>query len=84
MHAWWVAYIQWFTFSLKNNSGKLNCVADTMSRWGTVMVTVKGEVIVFECLKDLNEEDEYFSDVWRRCNMSQPVLEMHTHEGYVF
>lgn len=63
MHAWWVAYIQWFTFSLKHNSGKLNCVADALSRWAMLLVTMKAEVTGFECLKEFYEEDEDFGNV---------------------
>jgi hypothetical protein len=58
MHARWVSYIQWFTFSLKHKSGKLNCAADALSHRATLLITMKAEVTGFECLKELNEEDE--------------------------
>lgn len=63
MHAWWVAYIQRFTFSLKHNSGKLNCVADALSRWAMLLVIMKAKVTRFECLKEFSEEDEDFGNV---------------------
>jgi hypothetical protein len=60
MHARWVSYIQWFTFSLKHKSDKLNRVADTLSRRATLLVTLQADITGFECLKKLFETDEDF------------------------
>jgi ribonuclease HI len=84
MHAWWVSYIQRFTFFLRHKSGKLNHVADALSRRATLLITMKAEMTRFECLKELYEEDEDFGETWKRCKAGQPVSEIHIQEGYLF
>jgi hypothetical protein len=84
MHARWVSYIQWFTFSLKHKSGKLNRVADALSRRVTLLVTLQANITEFECLKKLFETDEDFGEIWKLCTSGTPVPEMHIQEGYLF
>ena len=63
MHAWWVSYIQRFTFSLKHKSGKLNWVGDALSHRATLLVTLQTDITGFECLKELFEMNEDFVEI---------------------
>ncbi|XP_057479195.1 uncharacterized protein LOC130766548 [Actinidia eriantha] len=85
MHARWVAYIQRFTFSFKHKPGKLNKVADALSRRAGLLTVVCNEIIGFEYLKDLYADDEDFKEDWERCNSGVPTKgEFQIHEGYLF
>jgi hypothetical protein len=84
MHAQWVSYIQRFTFSLKHKSRKLNWVANALSRQVTLLVALQADITGFECLKELFETDEDFSEIWKLCTSGTPIPEMHIQEGYLF
>jgi hypothetical protein len=77
MYAWWVSYIQQFTFTLKHKSKKLNRVADALSRRATLLITMKAEVIGFECIRELYEEDEDSVETWKLCKAGQPISKIH-------
>ena len=63
-HASWTAYLQQFTFVIKHQSGKLNKVADALSRRHALVSTLQVSVLGFESLADLYPTDPYFSSVW--------------------
>jgi hypothetical protein len=84
MHARWVSYIQWFTLSLKQKSGKLNRVVETLSHRAKLLVTLQADITRFECLKELFETNEDFVEIWRRFFTRTPAPEMHIQEDYLF
>ena len=63
-HASWTAYLQQFTFVIKHQSGKLNKVADALSRRHALVSTLRISVLGFECFADFYPTDPYFSSVW--------------------
>ena len=67
MHAWWVAYIQRFHFTLKYKSSVINKVVDVLSRQASLLTTLRTKVIEFDCLKELYKNDEDFGDILGKC-----------------
>ena len=60
MHARWVAYIQRFHFTLKHKSSVANKVVDALNKRASLLPTLRTEVVGFDFLKELYENDEGF------------------------
>jgi len=84
IHARWVSFIQRFTFFLKHKARKLNKVVDALSRRVALLLTMRAEIIGFDCLKEMYVEDEDFGNSWAQCLQGFPHKGMHIQEGYLF
>lgn len=62
-HANWIAYLQQFTFTIRHKSGKLNRVADALSRRHSLLTTLHTSVTGFSSFSDLYESDPFFGKV---------------------
>lgn len=59
-HASWIAYLQQFTFVIKHESGKLNKVADALSRRHNLISTLHVSVPGFDSFAELYSSDPFF------------------------
>ena len=62
-HASWIAYLQQFTFSIRHKAGKLNRVADALSRRHTLLTSMHVTVPGFGSFSSLYETDPFFSSI---------------------
>ena len=58
-------------------------MADALSRRHSLLVTMQVKVLGFEVLKELYQDDPYFSKIWRECS-NGPYLHYLLHDGYLF
>lgn len=78
-HAKWVEFLQSFTFSSRYKEGKTNIVADALSRRSYLLTIVDAQVLGFEHLKELYNEDVDFKDKMVRQDGSYVL-----HECFLF
>lgn len=82
-HASWTAYLQQFTFVIKHQSGKLNKVADALSRRHALVSTLRVSVPGFESFVELYPSDPFFSSFWT--DLSQGLRSDYSLiDGFVF
>ncbi|GJY83861.1 RNA-directed DNA polymerase [Tanacetum coccineum] len=70
-----------YTFHIKNKSGVTNRVADALSRRRSLLSTMQVSVLGFEKIKDLYQEDVFFSIVINLCMRYKEFL---FQEGFLF
>ena len=66
-HAKWVEYLQSFTCVIKHISGQANKVADALSRINLVVQEGKIQILEFEFMKELYDQDSYFQEAFKAC-----------------
>nr|GFB22424.1 transposon Ty3-I Gag-Pol polyprotein [Tanacetum cinerariifolium] len=79
-HAKWVKFLKSYSFSLKHKAGKLNKMADALSRRHCLLQTIKTKVLGFEVIKDLYDNDCDFGTIWKSC-CKGPVNDFLRYEG---
>lgn len=84
MHARWISYIQCFDFTMKHQVGKENKVADALSRKGTLLTIFSAEIVAFNHLPQLYENDEDFEKIWNNCFNHIFEANFHIIEGFLF
>lgn len=83
MHARWAIFLQTFCFVFKNRNEKLNVAVDALSRREYIMTIIKRQLICFEVLKDVYEDDEDFAEIWKKC-VEKDYLSDYFLQGYLF
>ena len=66
-HAKWVEFLQSFQFVTKHKAGKLNQVANALSRRHSLLSTMQTTVFGFDHIKELSAVDLDFGEIWKRC-----------------
>ncbi|KAL5716043.1 hypothetical protein ACHQM5_017782 [Ranunculus cassubicifolius] len=85
MHDRWKDTLNKYTFSIKHKSGKLNKVADALSRRDALLVTIRSDISAFDYLKDLFVDDADLSEMWSKCSSQQTgTNDFLIHDGFLF
>ena len=84
MHARWISFIQRFTFSIKHKSGKLNRVADALSRKAACLISIRADVFGFDHFKELYHQDRDFAEIWELCHSGHGKSGFHLHDDFLF
>ena len=66
-HAKWVEFLEQFPYVIKHKQGKVNVVADALSRRYTLLSTLETKMLGFEHIKELYVHDNDFSKMYVVC-----------------
>ncbi|RDX96931.1 Retrovirus-related Pol polyprotein from transposon 17.6, partial [Mucuna pruriens] len=66
-HAKWVEFIEKFPYVKKHKHGKINMVANTLSRRHTLLSILKTNLLGYESIKELYLDDDNFKETYELC-----------------
>ncbi|PKU85788.1 RNA-directed DNA polymerase [Dendrobium catenatum] len=84
LHTRWIVFLQKFSFVIKHKAGKLNRVADALSRRSALLTQLQTELTGLQCLQDLYKEDSDFKTIWQQCMSEHPVSDYSIRHGFLF
>ncbi|XP_054783928.1 uncharacterized protein LOC129290887 [Prosopis cineraria] len=64
-------------------AGTLNSVADALSRRHVLLATLQNNVVGFDLVKELYQDDPDFQGVWE-ATINQPFHQFYRHDGFLF
>ena len=82
-HATWVEFLQAYNFIIKHKAGVHNVVADALSRRHALVTSMQVQVVGFDVLKELYEEDADFGEIWKACT-DKPFKDFVRMDGFLF
>ena len=82
-HATWVEFLQAYNFTIKHKTGVHNVVADALSRRHALVTSMQVQVVGFDVLKELYEEDVDFGEIWKLCT-DKPFNDFIRMDGFLF
>ena len=82
-HATWVEFLQAYNFTIKHKAGVHNVVADAFSRRHALVTSMQVQVVGFDVLKELYEEDADFGEIWKLCT-DKPFKDFVRMDGFLF
>ena len=66
-------FLQAYNFTIKHKASVHNVVADALSRRHALVTSMQVQVVGFDVLKELYEEDADFGEIWKLCT-DKPIL----------
>ena len=78
----WVEYLQSFTFVISHKSGVTNRVANALSKRFSLLTKMNVEVLGFDEMKELYDDDPNFYEVWRECRAPNLTNHMSKYDEY--
>ncbi|RDY05239.1 hypothetical protein CR513_10944, partial [Mucuna pruriens] len=82
-HSKWIKFLEQFPYVIKHKQGKVNIVADALSRRHTLLTMLEAKLLGFEILKDLYMDDNDFKEAYDHCVVSANVG-FFRNEGFLF
>jgi hypothetical protein len=82
-HAKWSEFLQAYSFSIKHKAGKLNQVADALSRRYSLLNAMQVQVLGFDVVKELYKGDPDFGYAWKECS-NGPYNHFLLQDGFLF
>ena len=82
-HAKWVEFLEQFPYVIKHKQGKVNVVADALSRRYNLLATLETKLLGFEHIKELYVHDNEFSQLYAACEKKSQNGFVR-HDNYLF
>ena len=82
-HATWVEFLQAYNFTIKHKASVHNVVTDALSRRHALVTSMQFQVVGFDVLKELYEEDADFGEIWKLCT-DKPFKDFVRMDGFLF
>nr|AAK14317.1 putative POL3-like reverse transcriptase [Phaseolus coccineus] len=82
-HAKWMEFLEQFPYVIKYKKGSTNIVADALSRRHTLFSKLGAQILGFDHIRELYQEDQELSSIYAQC-LHRAQGGYYVSEGYLF